>query len=258
MEPFTPTPNTSNTQNMPTPLTPQVPQAPVNTSAQPEKSTKPSLFKQWYFWAMVGVSIFGVLGICFGAYELDAAITAQDRITELEAEMTEKNQLLVRYGVELGYRLDDFGRPIETPDDGPVDTAKYLPIEEWEVKLKIPENLYNISYNYHLVTVDFGEAGERITEHFCTTGTLYETNDLPEYATLYNNVGLGCLARYKKELADKDTFYNASDAFYEDDEYYYSYTAPQSVISSDASLIEQEVATTQVIREMLVDGFTKQ
>lgn len=248
MEPLTPTPNNQNPTILPNqpaaPVTPAVPDA-LNASATPKApiGSKPSLFKQWYFWAMIGVSIFGLLGIGFGAYELNEAITAQDQVAKLESDMAEKNQLLVRYGKELGYRLDDFGRPLETPDNNSTKTIRYIPVDDWGVKFRIPDNLYNVSYVYQILPST--DPKLPLASSLCLTGTLRRTRSLPVYADLdYNRMGLGCISRLTDGTTDE-----SGELVYE-----YRISAPQEVISTDEKMIQEELETVPVIRKMLTEG----
>lgn len=228
----------------------------------PAKPASKPFYRQWQFYTIVILVIVAVAGWIFGAYGIQEGQTASGKVAGLENEIAEKNQLLVKYGTELGYKVDQYGRPIpEEKPTTPSDESEYIYIAEWGLKFKIPAQLKNVSYMYSGVEY-YTETINRSTD-VCVTGTVAEATGLPGFADLRHIgwSGLGCLGRFPIETDGEivsEEWYQAQReaAVYEDDTYYYVFSAPQAAFSADPNELQWENKATQLVREMLTKNMS--
>lgn len=219
---------------------------------------KKNFLQQWQTWAMAGVAILAVAGLIFGVYGINANVASQRKIEELEKQITEKDELIAKYGAQLGQIVNDSNKPgynddkndnkndnDKNPDNITVASKDYIYVGEWGIKLKIPKELKVLAYQY-------------ITEGMSTYETMVfwgvptDTVEIPEFAKIDKNMSsLGALSRISK--AEYDLNSNLGQKVYEDDSYVYLYSHPQAVFSTD----EQEQATEQRAVDLIETMLTK-
>lgn len=223
--------NLANSANIPT--QPVQPNSAAKLSESVKEKVK-NLLTRWYFWGMIGAGIFGIIGIVLGVYSLIGKAALDQEISRLQTELDAANELVVKYGTQLGEKVNELGKPGNTGNSGNVDevldglasaTKNYIYVGEWGIKIKIPKGLKNVSYAFRSNLAESGETTEDgkakviTTETLCLSALLDEMRYTPEDFSLKNNPeGLGCLVR----STDKDTE-NYLGYVGKVGEYYYTY-----------------------------------
>lgn len=250
--------------------------APVAPQAQPSKFDPKNLFQQWQFWGMVAMGFIAIIGIIFGVYGFNSDAEQRDRADQLQAELDEANELLVKYGTQLGIKVNEYGRPTgETSDDNKKDepaevkiaSSDYIYIGEWEIKLKIPEGLTKVSYVFDgadwkgITSIAVAGLPEDLDFYPDEAGEMPGFADMRGVADSNNYAGLGVLSRYP--LTDvKDTSGSCPDNYmgntlaYSDAKYCYFYSHPQSVFSTDETEQAAELKTVELVQELLTKNIT--
>lgn len=219
----------------------------VEQSPKQSAQGKP-FYTQWQFYVILVSAILAVVGCAVGVYGIQVSQDALGRIAGLEDEIAEKNQLLVKYGTELGYKVDQYGNPIfgEKPagsDSEPENTSDYIYAAEWGLKFKIPDGLEDVSYVY--ISANTGDDDSATS--LCATGRPSEATTKLTFADLWHTgvTGLGCLTRLPSENSEnqeQDTGMN--------DKYQYVYRSPQAFVSIDSAEQEWEIKTISLIQKL--------
>lgn len=249
-----------------TPAAPQ-PQIMPDHSAQPAKPSKSTInFKEllgkWYIWAMLGCLLFAIFGISFAAYTLSENAKAEDKIAQLEKELDEKNQLLVKYGAQLGQIVGDSSRPgyqePEKDDDNnenpaTIASSDYIYIGEWGIKLRIPEGLKNVSYRFSNFVHQDGNSEiypYDKTKTVCVSAILDEMDYTPESFSILNN-SFGCLTQLKESDADQFT----PEEIVKIDDEVFRYKYPEDIRSISTNEQEQNWGTKIIplVQQMLTN-----
>lgn len=282
---------TSATQTdlIPSQPIPQTDSAPIITptdsvtplSPNNSKNSSPTdikkIFQQWQFWAMVAMGVVAIVGLIFGVYGFNSDAEQRARADQLQAELDEANQLLVKYGTQLGIKVNEYGRPIENPEDedskeeSPAEikiaSSEYIYIGEWGIKLKIPDELANVSYIYDGTDLE-GVTSIRVTGLPKTFDyTSAEAGEIPAFADLRGNdmpvglnlSGLGILSRIPKvESGDKTicSDEHLGEVVYSDKKYCYLYNHPQAVFSTDELEQKYEVEATELVQKLLTKNIS--
>ncbi len=284
MEPNTPTPTTNPTPtpepNAPTPITNPAPAA--NAPAPPDQNTstptvpdpapanlgasnpaKKPIWTSWQFYLMVILAVLCLAGWIFAVVELNNHLAVRDKISGLESEIAEKNKLLAKYGAELGYEVDQYGRPIVKPSDKnenniQLASSDYIYISEWGIKLKIPEELKNVSYLFDsiITTETDPEAGEQTVSrqdlYIWGVPKAALSVPTPAFAQFKTNpYGLGLITR-RPEKSTTDI--KDGKKVYASDGYIYYYYYPQSVTSTDDQEKQWELTSVNLVKDMLSTG----
>lgn len=249
-----------------TPAAPQpsIMPAPTPSAKSPQKSFElKKLFSKWYFWAMVGCIIFAIFGIGLAAYALTENTKAEDKITQLEKELDEKNQLLVKYGAQLGQIVGDSSRPgyegdkddDKTEQPSTIASSDYIYIGEWGIKLKIADGLKNVSYTFNNDAYPDENGNTRSASSICLSGILKDMDHTPEAFRMDNiRPGFGCLARMTRgELMQSRQV--PEDAITEE-EYQYLYSSPQAAASTTEQEQAWELEIIKLIQQTLSDRST--
>ncbi len=244
----------------PTPMSPQ-PSGTVGESMAPVIQKTKQFFKQWQFWVMLGLGVFGLVGVVLGVYGLSAKTEADERVARLEAELKEANDLVVKYGTELGIKVNELGRPGNTDkpdtsdknDDTAVQakTSDYVYIGEWGIKIKIPNGLKNVSYRFSdiLYAADESEASHA-AQSVCVSGILDDMAYTPDSFTLNDGkIGFGCLERMQKDIVVEGGSVPAEVKEIGDYKYYYAH--PQALMSQDPQEQAWEQQAVELVQNML-------
>lgn len=241
---------------------PNIMLTPTSSTKPPKKPFEPKkLFGKWYFWAMVGCIVFAIFGIGLATYTLTENAKAEDKITQLEKELDEKNQLLVKYGAQLGQIVDESSRPgyegnkddDKTEQPSAIASSDYIYIGEWGIKFKIPEGLKNVSYRFSdLVHQDADPAvyPYDATKTVCISAILDEMNYTPENFSIINN-SFGCLTQLKED--DADQFTPDETVKIGDNVFRYKYPEDIRSISSDEQEQSWGTKIITLVQQMLTN-----
>ena len=187
--------------------------------------------------------VFGILAVVFLVLSLVGlvyGISQGDKITA--ANNTIKNQAKIIAAVEESSGV----AKISTPADVPVykTTLGYIYLSDWNIKLKVPDNLSTMSYV--LNTYEYRNS-------ICFNGIQKGVQAKQEFADPAKNLGKqGCLVRVPVSEGDFEAStgkrFGTKVTTYKD--YNFFYTDP-TVSSKDGAELGLETASNQIIRNMI-------
>ncbi len=186
------------------------------------------------------LGMLAVVGIILGLFGMVDSTSANERVTELQADLANKNAI-------IGAISEQTNTKIESVKDVPtyVATTGYIYLDEWGIKIETPSELHHISYilNMRLYhpTICFNAVETSIT------------NPLPAFTDVAQNPGgMGCLVRISAEEGDRGTDgLNFGEKVFSDNGYNYFYTSPAKVYSTENSDIQLEKHAVALIKTML-------
>ena len=196
--------------------------------------------------AVVFFALLAVAGIAGAVYFcLDANNKAADN-TKLQGQL---NLIKTETGAEL-VETEENGTTtteVEIISTPAADAKDYIYVGDWGLKIKIPENLTEISYKY--VNHKTGYA----SGYLCLIGV---KDNEEQYSPSFLDIdyaSLGCVERIAEDgAADlEDTPASSKRAFLSQDGYYWIYSGPQAVYSTIESEQQLEIESVELIREML-------
>ena len=226
------------------------PNADAAKSAEAAKAEKEAKEKDPRFIAMKALKkmttmamVFGILSVLFLVLSLIGlvyGISQGDKITT--ANNTIKNQAQIIAAVEESSGV----AKISTPADVPVykTTLGYIYLSDWNIKLKIPDNLSTMSYV--LNTYEYRNS-------ICFNGIQKGVQAKQEFADPAKNLGKqGCLVRVPVSEGDFEAStgkrFGTKVTTYKD--YNFFYTDP-TISSKDGAELGLETASNQIIRNMI-------
>lgn len=226
------------------------PNADATKSAEAAKAEKEAKEKDPRFIAMKALKkmttmamVFGILAVLFLVLSLIGlvyGISQGDKITT--ANNTIKNQAQIIAAVEESSGV----AKISTPADVPVykTTLGYIYLSDWNIKLKVPDNLSTMSYV--LNTYEYRNS-------ICFNGIQKGVQVKQEFADPAKNLGKqGCLVRVPVSEGDFEAStgkrFGAKVTTYKD--YNFFYTDP-TISSKDGAELGLETASNQIIRNMI-------
>ena len=187
--------------------------------------------------------VFGILAVLFLVLSLIGlvyGISQGDKITT--ANNTIKNQSQIIAAVEESSGV----AKISTPADVPVykTTLGYIYLSDWNIKLKVPDNLSTMSYV--LNTYEYRNS-------ICFNGIQKGVQAKQEFADPAKNLGKqGCLVRVPVSEGDFEAStgkrFGTKVTTYKD--YNFFYTDP-TISSKDGAELGLETASNQIIRNMI-------
>ena len=187
--------------------------------------------------------VFGILSVLFLVLSLIGlvyGISQGDKITT--ANNTIKNQAQIIAAVEESSGM----AKISTPADVPVykTTLGYIYLSDWNIKLKVPDNLSTMSYV--LNTYEYRNS-------ICFNGIQKGVQAKQEFADPAKNLGKqGCLVRVPVSEGDFEAStgkrFGTKVTTYKD--YNFFYTDP-TISSKDGAELGLETASNQIIRNMI-------
>ncbi len=187
--------------------------------------------------------VFGILAVLFLVLSLIGlvyGISQGDKITT--ANNTIKNQSQIIAAVEESSGV----AKISTPADVPVykTTLGYIYLSDWNIKLKIPDNISTMSYV--LNTYEYRNS-------ICFNGIQKGVQAKQEFADPAKNLGKqGCLVRVPVSEGDFEAStgkrFGTKVTTYKD--YNFFYTDP-TISSKDGAELGLETASNQIIRNMI-------
>lgn len=226
------------------------PNADATKSAEAAKAEKEAKEKDPRFIAMKALKkmttmamVFGILAVLFLVLSLIGlvyGISQGDKITT--ANNTIKNQAQIIAAVEESSGV----AKISTPADVPVykTTLGYIYLSDWNIKLKVPDNLSTMSYV--LNTYEYRNS-------ICFNGIQKGVQAKQEFADPAKNLGKqGCLVRVPVSEGDFEAStgkrFGTKVTTYKD--YNFFYIDP-TVSSKDGAELGLETASNQIIRNMI-------
>lgn len=226
------------------------PNADAAKSAEAAKAEKEAKEKDPRFIAMKALKkmttmamVFGILAVLFLVLSLIGlvyGISQGDKITT--ANNTIKNQAQIIAAVEESSGV----AKISTPADVPVykTTLGYIYLSDWNIKLKIPDNISTMSYV--LNTYEYRNS-------ICFNGIQKGVQAKQEFADPAKNLGKqGCLVRVPVSEGDFEAStgkrFGTKVTTYKD--YNFFYTDP-TISSKDGAELGLETASNQIIRNMI-------
>ncbi|MBR3220347.1 hypothetical protein IKF76_00565 [Candidatus Saccharibacteria bacterium] len=142
--------------------------------------------------------------------------------------------------------------PIDNPEQVPVwnATKNYVYVTEWDVKLKIPEDLTSVSY-----ILD-----QKFRPSICFNAVQKGLQSFPAFADIAKNPGgMGCLTKVAVSEGNNDVTTGVSfgEKVFTYKDFSYFYTAPTKTYSTEASEQGLERTAVQLIYVMLKDNISQ-
>lgn len=189
-------------------------------------------------------TVFGVLAILFLFIGLGGFILAFSKSDQLaKTEKIVATQKSIINAVEESSGIS----PISSPEKVPVyqTTLGYIYISDWHIKLKVPDNLKNLSYILNQ---------QKYRPSICFNGLSEGVQTSPAFASVITNPGgMGCLSRIETRDGNTDT--NTGKSFgtlvFTHEGFNYFYIAPEKDFSTDASELGLEKTAVQLIKNMI-------
>ena len=205
---------------------------------------------------MICLAVLAVGGIGFGVW---AMMDGNAKVEKKDAQIAELNSKLAGGGQsELDGIVDDEGVGDNTI------MAGYIYVEEWGLKIKIPEGL-------HLVSYEFKHHGGKTQVEGTTVAVSGTVGDeLLDFANMYKNQSsLGSVARMRKDNYSGSEYDEVEvdrrecgvdgGLIFSDDDYNYCYSHPQVDYSTSEEEKDLERRSIELIEEMLTnpDNYSK-
>ena len=188
-------------------------------------------------------SVVAVCGIGFGVYGMMQSSQKDNQISDLKVQIKEDDGTVTTIETPEIETTTNDGTTVTITDNvvsEKVDSAKYLYVGPWGIKIAIPDSLKTVNYTYSA------------QDTLCLSGVKYHEGGMhyfPEFADVRKNTpGLSCVSRTLKDG------YSPDDSPLE--AYNYTVQGPQSVY--DESDKDWEVESVQEIQKMLdISNFSK-
>lgn len=224
-------------------------QATGMAQGQPKNKTKMMLI------GMIAAIVIAVVGIGFGVWAMMNRNSEKEQYESKISDLTKQNSKLkkeledndvVVFEDEVDEEVE-----VEPEPESSENTADYIYVGEWGLKIKIPDGLHFVSYEFK----QNGGAGQVESSAVTVSGTT--GSSLSDFANLYkNNSPLGALTRVRKGafegiMPDGLEECGYASLVFSDSDFNYCFSGPQAVFSTDESEQDLEVESTGLIRQML-------
>ncbi len=182
--------------------------------------------------------IVAVCGIGFGVYGMIQSFQKDNQISDL------KVQIMDSEGTATTIETSD---EVETTmeNEAAMDIADYIYVEDWGLKIKMPEDLKMISYMFQ----HYKDEGQEDRTSIVITGTKENIEQLPDYANLNKCHGLGSIGRRAKG----SQVVGGTAPVFSDTNWDYYYDGPQVNCSTDADELEQEESIVRLLKNTLTN-----
>lgn len=203
--------------------------------------------------ALVCAIVLAVGGIGFGVW---AMIYGNQKVAKKDEQIAELNEEVEKKGQAGSEVIDVEVNENYVPDSSnAVNTAGYLYVGEWGLKIKIPENLTVTGYRYKM-----GAGYTSIAVLGNSKGGQY----FPDFANLEKNESsLGVAERITKDHFSGPEYDGVPDdvrvcgvdagLVFSDDTYNYCFGGPQDVMSTDKDEQNWEMESAGLVKQMLSD-----
>lgn len=183
--------------------------------------------------------VFTFIFLCLSILGLVASVTANEDLAKAKSLVNSQSEIIS--AVE-----ESAGVTISSPKDVPTyhSTHGYIYLDDWGIKLKVPEDLTSLSYIYD----------QKYRPSICFNGLKKGVQYFPAFADIAQNTGgMGCLRRVEvaEGNADQEGRSFGELVFTDNSGYNYFYVAPSRVFASDAAEQGLESAAVQGIKTML-------
>lgn len=207
------------------------------TPEEAEKLAMEKSIKKYSIMAMI-FGIFMVIFLGLSVWGLIFGISTGDNLSKAKA--TIESQAAIITAVE-----ESSGTTIKDPSDVPVykSTHGYIYIDDWGIKLKVPEDLTSVSYIFD----------QKYRPSICFNGLKKGVQYFPAFADIAQNTGgMGCLRRVEvSEGAQDQDGRSFGTQVFTDAGYNYFYTPPSKVYAQDPAEQGLENTAVQIIKTML-------
>lgn len=214
-----------------------VPVAPV--SGDIVFSDKPKKSRAMVIW-MVVLIILAVGGIGFGIgswmIAFDKGMRQEEEIMTLRSQLAEATESVVEEDTTV---VD-----VETEGDVSTDvnTADYIYVGEWGLKIKIPETLKMVSYTLQ----SWGANGPTT---LYVSGSVRENDKKYDFVNMTSS-GLGAVSREEKSDNNEPKM---CTVVFSDEKYDYCYSRGNGTLSSNETELELERQSGELITEILTN-----
>lgn len=221
-----------------TPEPPQTPQTPQTTPMSPSKDIVFRDKPKKNVGAIIGV-IFLILlaagGAGFGTW---AYLSGNEKEANLNAKIDDLN-------AQLAAKPEVDETVVNVNTDSNTNTKEYIYVGEWGIKIKIPDNLEDISYE-----VKNWDEGNFAGTHLCVKGaTTGHGSQEPSFVKYnFNESAFVCLGKNTKSISEEDG--GSWNQTYPVGEYYIN--GPQA-IAGDGTDQDWEVESVNALKNMLED-----
>lgn len=186
--------------------------------------------------------IFGVFALIFmglSIWGLIASVNRDNELTKIKSIVNSQSEIIS--AVE-----ESTGVTIASPKDVPTyrSTHGYIYLDDWGIKIKVPEDLTSVSYIYD----------QKYHPSICFNGLKKGVQYFPAFADIAQNTGgMGCLVRIgtSEGNSDQDGRSFGTLVFTDNNGYNYFYADPSRVFSQDAAEQGLEQTAVQLIKTML-------
>ena len=211
------------------------------TPQNPPKKSHSALYGMIFF------AILAAAGIGFGIWAmLDGNSKAEKKEAQISDLQSQLSEAMQANPVEDTAIVEDTETITETITEDStattptVNTADYIYVGEWNLKIQVPSNLTLTGYKYYMST-DGNSLG--------VWGTAKGGQYFPDFAnTTVNTSPMGIISQYPKG-AEKSPL-SSPKLVFSDDQYDYYYSHPQIVYSQNGSEREWETESSSIIEQM--------
>lgn len=229
VNPVVPRPTAPVTPSQVAPTTPEVPS--LVEAPEEKKSGKGVVV------ALVLFIILAIGGIGFGVWAFMDGNAQKNGLNEQITSLKAQN-------AELLEKIDGGDITINVDTDSDVDTADYIYVGEWGIKIKIPETLGDVSYG-----VDSWNEENFAGTSLCVTGATTGHDGIPSFIKpmLYGGAYV-CLGKNTKSISEENG--GEGNQTWPVGEFYID--GPQDIVG-DESDKDWELESVETIKAMLSD-----
>ncbi len=182
---------------------------------------------------------FSFIFLCLGIVGLVMTISANNLLNETRSLASSQSLIIAALKETTGIE-------IATPEDVPTYQTPhgYIYLDEWGIKLRVPEDLVSVSYIYD----------QKYRPSICFNGLKKGIQSFPAFADVAQNPGgMGCLRRVEVTEGDSDQSGQSfgTRVFTDNHGYNYFYVAPSRTFATEAAEQGLEQTSVQVIKNML-------
>ncbi len=191
--------------------------------------------------ALVCAIILAIGGVGFGVWAImdgNSKVAKKDEQINALKELNNKQPI----NVEIDTEIDK--EPVSSISDT-IDTAGYIYVGEWGLKIKVPENLELATFMY-----DYGNGYDVLRVSGATKGG----QAIPDFASVSKCV-LGVVERYSKANVEAGVVPDwYGEPLRSEDGYNYYYASPQDLCTEVEGNAKWEGDTVDTIKNMLMDS----
>lgn len=221
------------------PVNPAAPVKPAAPAGGPTFDNGPSVVdgkgskKTGWILAVVLLLIVAIGGVGFGVWAMMDGNAQKDALNSQISSLKQQNN-------SLQEQLDNSDINV----DGDEGTADYIYVGEWGLKIKIPEELKWVGYQY------ITNGGDETCDEISVTGAIDKDGQTPDFVRTIINSDASFQGSIMRCTGDVEIRYYSAGVDL-NDEYEYYYNIKQSALSE--SQREWDSESTNLIQEMLIN-----